>query len=250
MSSLRARQLLIKAAEIANRQKEAFSKPEIVEKINEIKYLSSQKKVPRLTLRKEIIHLENKLKNVLEFEKEYKRHKHRESTKVTALKNEIKSLKKKISLTEDKDFTRKVDKISHILGDQLARKGTEEEVELCQKILKEAKKKKGKPLDPKMVERINALQRRLTALRHEIKIHTELESKDPKELKEIQTKVDYIQEKLMLIYEKHPELMEDEMSKIEVKHHMKMNIPKQGELIPVISLDQSLPLPPPPRISE
>ena len=61
MASFRTIQLLSRISSIAQREKESFSKTEIIKKINEIKYLSSQKKVPKLTLRKEIIHLENQL---------------------------------------------------------------------------------------------------------------------------------------------------------------------------------------------
>ena len=69
MGSFKAMLLLMKVARIFEQQQFSFSKQEILSKINEIKYLSSQKKVPKLTLRKEILHLENKLTGVLNLEK-------------------------------------------------------------------------------------------------------------------------------------------------------------------------------------
>ena len=55
MVSINAYILLQKAATISLQKWDAVSKQEIQRKINEIKYLSSQKKVPRLSLRKEVI---------------------------------------------------------------------------------------------------------------------------------------------------------------------------------------------------
>ena len=49
MTNLSAQELLVKAAKFSQQKVEAFSRKEIVEKINEIKYLSAQKKIPRLT---------------------------------------------------------------------------------------------------------------------------------------------------------------------------------------------------------
>ena len=103
MGSLKAKQLLLRAAKYLDKERSKYSKQEIVKKINEIKYLSAQKKVPRLTLRKEIIHLENKLGTVLEFEKDLLKKKKEESTKVKALKKQIVSLKNKLTTYKDKN---------------------------------------------------------------------------------------------------------------------------------------------------
>ena len=82
MSSLHAIQLLTTAARLARDEQESFSKVEITKKLQDIKYLSSQKKVPRLSLRKDIIHLENQLQGVLGLEERFAREKNKESIEV------------------------------------------------------------------------------------------------------------------------------------------------------------------------
>ena len=248
MNSLFTRQLLIKAAQIAQREREVFSKQEIIQKINEIKYLSSQKKVPKLTLRKEIIHLENKLKSVLVLEKKLAQHKYHESIKIIFLKKEIKSLRTKLSLFEDQDFSKKINKISHLLNEQSAMKGVNDEVELCKMVLKENKIRKTIKLNPLIIGRVNSLQNRLNSLKQELKINLELENKSPEEIKKIQQKAELIQQKLVLFYEEHPEFLAGEMNKIEVKHHMMMT-PVQ-KIVERVTSYKPLPLPPPPRIEE
>lgn len=249
MNSLPAKMLLAKAAKIADSKRQTVSKEEIVAKLNEIKYLSSQKKVPKLTLRKEMIHLENELKGVLNLEKNFSRHMHKESAKMLALKKEIKELQHKLSLVHDKDFTKKVDKISHLLGDELARAEVGREI----KSTEEAEAKKTaegeQKLDLVTKERIAALQNRLNALKHEIKIHTELETKSPEEIKEIEEKANSIQEKLMLLYEKYPEFLAEEVMSAEqeagIKHEIFFS---QPQMTKEFLLEEPLPLPPPPRI--
>ena len=91
-------------------QVESFSKQEIVKKLNEIKYLTTQKRIPKLTLRKEILHLESKLKKILQLEKRIAKEEKKDSTKVKALKAEVETLKNKLNAAEDKDLAKKVQK--------------------------------------------------------------------------------------------------------------------------------------------
>src|SRR3989344_8505148 len=139
MVSLQFYDLMMKVASASERRKELFSREEISKKINEIKYLSAQKKIPRLTLRKEIIHLEHKLRGLDQIEQEFKRKEKRESVKVIALKKQISALKQKLAATEDKDIGRKVQKLSFLLGECLAKKEVQMDVNLSKKITAEAK---------------------------------------------------------------------------------------------------------------
>ena len=68
MNVLKARQLLVKAAQMSLKEREIFSKERLVQRLQEIKYLGSQKKVPKITLRKEIIHLEEDLSGLFSFD--------------------------------------------------------------------------------------------------------------------------------------------------------------------------------------
>lgn len=261
MGFLQAKLLLIKAAQMSRNERETFSKQEIVQKINEIKYLSAQKKVPKLTLRKEIIHLENKLKEVLELEKKLYRYTSSESAKVTGLKRQIKTLKENAAYSKDEDMSKKVNKLSHLLGESLAKKEIKEDVALSQKVVKELKGEdqkaaKEKKLNPEMIEKAHALQDRLNALRQEIKIYQELETKSPEEMKVMETQAKLIQQKLRQFYEKHPELLTQDLGPIEikpteVKHKILFSPEDYFEEMSKKkkSPPEELPLPPPPRIS-
>lgn len=128
MSSLSTLQLLQTTAHYYQQGRETFSRHEIVKKINEIKYLSAQRKVPRITLRKEIIHLENRLQGIFELESSLLKHKKQESAKLAVFKKQISSLRQQLAASEDKDMSKKVDKLSQLLGEYTAQKGTEKDV--------------------------------------------------------------------------------------------------------------------------
>jgi predicted nucleic acid-binding Zn-ribbon protein len=101
MGYLKAKQLLVTLAKVQEKEKKNFNRLEIVKKMNEIKYLSTQKKVPRLTLRKEVIHLENKIEGILELEEELMKKKKHESKRIVSLKKQITNLKKKLTACQD-----------------------------------------------------------------------------------------------------------------------------------------------------
>lgn len=112
---------------------------EIVKKLNEIKYLTSQKKVPRLSLRKEIIHLESQLQVLFKLEEKLALQKKKETLAAASYKKQIAQLKKRLQASEDKKLQQKVDKLSQLLAEYMAKEGTTKEVEKVQKYL-------GKPL--------------------------------------------------------------------------------------------------------
>ena len=188
MSNLKAFQLLMNVAGSYNQQVEDFSKQEIVKKINEIKYLSSQKKVPKLTLRKEIIHLENKLQKVFEMDKKITAQKKRESTKIKSLKDEIIILKKKLAAVEDKDLQKKVDKLSYLLAEATAKKEVGVNVKLQNRIVSEAE------LNPKKassVGKLKVLHYRLDAMKKNLMFLSV--NSDPKKVAEIKKKIDLLE---------------------------------------------------------
>ena len=237
MSSLQAMQLLSKTAHLAQQQKEHFSKQEILQKINEIKYLSAQKKVPRLTLRKEIIHLENQLQGVMELERKLLREKNKESTQVTALKRQIESLKNKLKAMESEELDKKVEKLSYLLGEHLARKESTKEIAATSLRI-------APPVEEKTEEDISGkavmLQKRLEALKHELQIHKELETKNPEELRDLDEKIALIEGKLL-------QYQRLQKKPVEVRH--KLFLPQAGEVME-IEVEKELPLPPPPRMGK
>ncbi len=134
MTFLQAQQLLNKVSSSWQQQRQAFSKVEILQKINQIKYLSEQKNISRFTIKKEILRLEKQLEGVASLEKQLQMSKKQESAKVIALKRQITSLQSQLSACADPKLPKKVEKLSFLLGDLLARRG---DVELSRKAMKE-----------------------------------------------------------------------------------------------------------------
>ena len=236
MASFRTIQLLSKISSIAQREKESFSKPEIIKKINEIKYLSSQKKVPKLTLRKEIIHLENQLKGVMELERKLLLEKNKESTKVIALKRQMEMIKNKLHADEG-EIDKKVERLSHLLGEHLARKEVSREVTFAEGVNALPTKKKE---DPETAAKVIKLQRHLELLKSELSLHKELETKNPEELRVMEDKIALIEEKLQR-YKPLPA----EQKPIEARHKLLFEQPAE---VKDLGDEQQLPLPPPPRM--
>lgn len=269
MSSLHALQLLTTAARISREEQETVSKAEITKKLQDIKYLSSQKKVPRLSLRKEIIHLENQLQGVLELDERFARQKDKESITVASLKQQIAVLKNKLRAVEDLDLDKKVDHLSFLLGEHLARKEIAGDVTLTNAVSREEvqietqteeiEEKHQAGLDA--AKKAAMLQRRLDALKQELEIHRALETKKPQEMQEIERMITLLEEKLQQYYEQHPEAMLHEIGSIdvpanfEVKHKMLFPQTEQKEEEKVEEdseemkeAQRQLPLPPPPRM--
>ncbi|PIN74364.1 hypothetical protein COV20_00375 [Candidatus Woesearchaeota archaeon CG10_big_fil_rev_8_21_14_0_10_45_16] len=132
MSSLKTTQLLLKTAMLYERKVEAFNKREIAKKINQIKYLTKQKKVPRLTLQKQIVHLEDQLNRILDVEENVVK---RENRKIGALKAQVTLLRKRLTATGEKDIHSKVEKLSHLLAECLAKQEVPKDVMQEQQIV-------------------------------------------------------------------------------------------------------------------
>ena len=258
MSSLHAIQLLTTAARLAQQERESFSKTEISKKLQDIKYLSSQKKVPRLSLRKDIIHLENQLRGVLELEERFTREKNKESIAVASLKQQISALKNKVMAVEDLNLDKKVDHLSFLLGEHLAKREVAGEVELMEAVseettaaLEEDKHQAGIDAGKKAA----MLQKRLDALKQELEIHRQLGTKKPREMQQIEETIKVFEEKLQSYYEEHQETMLHEVgtvevpAKDEVKHTLLFPQAESKEAEEErMEAEKELPLPPPPRM--
>ena len=259
MGSLKAQILLLKVAKQSERRKKSFSKQEILKKINEIKYLSAQKKVPKLSLRKQILHLESKLEGIFEMEKELLKKKKHESAKITSLKRQIAGLKVKLGTSKDKHLHKKVDKLSHILGENLAKKQSSKLVKEQKQL---AKKKKNEEAErEKNIEIFQKIYHRFTEMQHELDIVRSIQDTSPVIITNLQKKVNVLREKIRDYQEKHPECMVQEIrvevpeQPIQQVQHQVMFDTKVVET--PLSLDfskinqqaeEELPLPPPPKI--
>ena len=241
MVSISTQHLLARTAQLYNVKHRAFSKEEIVRKVNEIKYLSSQKKVPKLTLRKEIVHLENKLQIIFNLEKQIFEHEKKESAKVAAMRKEMAALKERLAQSEDKDLRMKVDRLSHVLGETLAKKSSIEDVALSTKIVKEYQRKDDDKR--KKLTLIHALDERLKILKMELADRTEL---NPTVAEKLNAQIKLIEERLQRFLPRTEVPVERE----KVQHKMIFYPPKPEPIrIDTVELERELPLPPPPRMS-
>src|SRR3989344_8037096 len=212
MVSLTTTVLLIRAAREYVGERKGFSKEEIVKRINEIKYLSGQKKVPKLTLRKEIIHLEHQLQNIFELEKKLLGQEKKESAKIALLKQEIALLKQRIATSEDKDLQKKVDSLSHLLGESLAKQSIIEEVALTKRTSEEHKKNVQQ--NEKRMELINSLLERLELIKRQLLDKEDLEQPLAKKLQEkINTIEDHLKSQLLGNEQSAPVIREERRPK-------------------------------------
>lgn len=275
MASLKAMQLLGKAARTYQAKTQALSKDEITKKINQIKYLSEQKNISRFTIKKEIMILENQLQGIIQLEKQLQQRKKEDSSKELLLKKEISLLKNQLAACGDKELPHKVDKLSHLLAEFLAKRGTAEDVELSKKALEELKvqvelpQKKKKSAVPASTEpssiNLSILCSRLDALKHEFNLMKALK-KDPAKINEMESKIKLLESKLdrycpvgkiavvtpTVEIKSEPTLV---LSPPEIKHDILFGAPPLPLPPPQFSigakvgpsLAHELPLPPPPR---
>lgn len=124
MYSLKTKELLLRVAKFSQKKEGKISKREIEKKIHQIKHFAS-KDLPKSVLRKETAKLERLLKKTLSLEKEKER-------EITALKKQIKKLKRKLSAGESAALKRKIEKLSHVINDLMAREEVRREVEFEQ----------------------------------------------------------------------------------------------------------------------
>lgn len=219
MSLLKAQQFLYKVSNLIELQRETFSHEEITKKLNQIKYLAEQKKTPQFVLKKEILGLESELKDMLDLERSLNKSRQQESTNVKLLKKKVELLKKRLAIAEDKDLTKKVERLSHLLGETLAKCGTAEEVEQLKGILSEVSPKRvlkrtsiqrsftepsRTPVSKKLSEadkaKLQLLLDRLTTLKHELEMEKILKKRNnlqgvEKNIQELESKLN----KLLLL---------------------------------------------------
>ena len=216
MNSLIAQQLLMKAAYYTLQEKEALSKEKILKVMNEVKYLSSLRKIPKMTLRKEVIHLEEHLKGVFDLEEMLLKKKRQESTRLLSLKREMNKLKQQLVLAKDKELHRKLEKMSHLIGESLAKKEVHKEVARAAAFLEQQKGGLSpqeaftpkETLNSESISRFHLLQERILALKQELEITGQLNEEMPKEkVQVIESQILMLEQRLKHFHEKYPEVM-------------------------------------------
>ena len=188
-------------------QNEILSKEVIHKKIADIKYLASQKKVPKVSLRKEILHLEKQLEGVFELEEMLLKTRKQESARTSALKRQIKDLKKKLAKFHDKDLHKKVAKLTHLLGDKLAKHDVVKRAGMIspyppQPTAAPVESSHGstslpsaKP-DSFSVSRIKTMEQRVHALRQELEINKNLKEMPEERVRALENQINFMEQKL------------------------------------------------------
>ncbi len=234
MAHLKTQHLLFRLASSFYTEKEAFSKQEILQKINEIKFLSEQKKVPRFQLQKEIIHLEHKLNVVFALEQQLAHQRRHESSRVAALKREISNLRTKLALTQDPEFSARVEKMAHAMGTIMAQRETKSMVDVATQ-------------DITRLQKLTELESKLERLESLVEIQRRLE---PGKAAILDARIREIKAKLG-----HPV----DTSVVEVAAESQDNISRHKILFTLPAVEQQkfesadmesekeLPLPPPPK---
>lgn len=210
--------LLRTAGELYAKERAHSSVQEIRRKVEEIKYLTAQKKVPRLSLRKEILHLEQQLQQSADAERKVIQGKERENVKIANLKKQLSQMRRRLSMCEEKDVQKKLEKLSHILGDYAAKKQVERELK---------PERESKPSDAESRRRM--LQSRLRMLKQEIELRKRM-GKDGK----------------FTALEQQVLVLEGKMGRAEIQHQVLFE-----PMMPLVSSPLSnLPLPPPPKMKK
>lgn len=128
MVSFPAYDLLLHASRSAEEVELVLSPPEILQQMHELKALTAQKNVPKLTVRREVLDLEKKLHSLLTFEDRFRRKMQRETLKTTALREQLARMRKRLAACEDKDLHQKMDRVTHLLGESLVRQEVAEDI--------------------------------------------------------------------------------------------------------------------------
>ena len=205
------------------------SSDDVRRRINELKYLTSQKTIPRLSLRKEILELEQELKGIFSAEEQLMTKKNRSTLKIAALKSQIDQLKKQLDATKNKDLNQKVEKLSHLIGESLAHHETKQDVALSQTTEKELPEDK--------IRIINGLENRLASLKTQLLMSDYSGDKKAEKIKQqialLEGKINSLKDKLgMTAVERQS------------RHTLLFNLKSDDK---ALKFESELPLPPPPR---
>ena len=246
MSNVRAKQLLRNAAKTHNEMQTRISKDEIRHRINEIKYLSSQEDVPKFSLRKEILHLEQKLESVFNIEARLLQTEKREESKINSLRKQIVMLRHRLEKSEDKDLQRKLHRLSGILSDALAKNVTAQDVQITQKLataMSEADKTAQIVVETKVdtANRMQTILNRIKVMHQELEIQKHLDNVDPKKLEALGERIERIEAACNAYSTKVS-------APSQVETPVKVDtLVKEEPVVEVIDDLKDLPLPPPPR---
>jgi hypothetical protein len=234
MSSVKAQVLLRHLALFHQKKLLDIPRDKIRDKIKNLKKLTSQKKVPKLSIRKEIAHLEDLMNNIFDVEKSLIKQQKKESDVIRRLRKKIGALKEELQVAKSPELKRKVNHLYSMLGECMAYDFVHKDVQEAQKEV--ISKKVAKKENPHEREaRLNLMQQRLTILKNQFATAKE-EGKDEKIIKQIQLTIALVEKKLA----------EYGLQRDRPKHTILMGLPEDER----IAIEKELPLPPPIKLKK
>tara|TARA_Y100000310_G_scaffold168490_1_gene168547 strand:+ start:193 stop:792 length:600 start_codon:yes stop_codon:yes gene_type:complete len=160
---MRTKQFLISVAQCVDKSRRKIPEKEIKERLKRLKKLSTKYEQP-LQMQKELSELERNIRGVFKLEKVLKENDKKERAEISSLKRQVTILKQKIATAEDTELRKKVDKLSFLMGDLMARHETQREIHNKKIIRKAIKSKQKEPVIP-LRERIKKLETKVTQLK-------------------------------------------------------------------------------------
>lgn len=244
MPSLKAKQLLFKAAQISQQNEEKISRKEIEKKINQIKYLADDKKITRSALKKEIVNLEKHLQGIFALEKKFKSKEKNTSEQISSLKSQIKELKEQLTHTKDLSLRKKINRVSFLLGELVSNSEIRKEAEVqkaLQKLIKVKNPLAPLPAAPSKpfltLKKIDEFQEKIIALKKSGKV-------SPEKITALEQRLTNLEKRMVSQLSLQPE-------EAFVKHQMLFGDSSVESTLQVQELEkdlEELPLPPPPKI--
>ncbi len=234
MSSVKAQVLLRHLALFHQKKLLEVPRDKIRDKITKLKKLTSQKKVPKLSIRKEIAHLEDLMGNIFDVEKALLIHQKKESDVIRRLRKQIGALKEELQVARSPELKRKVNHLYSMLGECMAHDFVQKDVAQTEKKIMVAKPAP-KESQHEREARLNLMQQRLTILKNQFEQAKE-DGKDEKTIKQIQLTIALVEEKLR----------EYGLQRNKPKHTILMGLPEDER----IAIEKELPLPPPIKLKK
>lgn len=157
---------MTKLAKLSQKQSKKISQEEIKNKINLVKSLAFHEKPPKSALKRELVYFEKYLESILLLEKNLERSllqkEQAHQQQISSLKKQIAGLRQKIVALDDSSLKKKVERLSHFIGDLMARHSVKKEVRFEQAKHQLSQKKLVSPLT---LKKINDFQQKILALK-------------------------------------------------------------------------------------
>lgn len=164
MSLLHTKRFLLRLAQRTFKREGHLDRKEISRRLEKLKRLAHEK-TPPLTIKKELLHLENQLHGVFRLEQKLQDEDKKEKAEIQTLKKQVTQLKRTLQLSQQQEVKKKVDKLSFLIGDLMARHETEREIQSKEIIQRAIEAQQQPELGPSVDEQITLFEQKLATLK-------------------------------------------------------------------------------------